>query len=545
MKHEGYISASEFRYLDAITVGPPWVKPYSSVKQIDVMRGASDPDYMGTDYLPEYIRNQLQAIDPVQFSDENIDGGGLRVYTSLDYNLQRAAWQAVTSTLNREDDPKTPQWEGDPEASMVAIDDQGLVRAMVASRHRFTPGKYENNYAVRGNGSYGFQPGSTFKPIVLAEALREGYSLQTRYDALGHISFPGLGDHGKPWEVSNYSESGEGVMDLVKATAQSSNTAYAQLMVGLGTNYVPGPDGKTVREGPKKVADLAHQMGIGGSKGLPFQDVVPSLVLGINNATPLEMAGAYSTFANQGVYRKPDIITRVEQVDQEGHTTVLYQRQLHQTTVLSPTNANLVSYALQHVLEPGSTGASATLGKPAAGKTGTAQENRAAWFTGFVPKLTASVWMGYPNAGDGTGWDDPSTPRKEDLIWPMNGHGRLVHGRVATGGSFPAEIWHKFMMTATANMHDQFVEPTQEQINSGEMLHGQDLPDPNASVPPTVVSVPPGPLPTFPRPTLPRPGGPKPTLPDPTTTISEPNTGSTTTSSVTSPGGPPHPNSTG
>jgi penicillin-binding protein 1A len=531
MRDQGMITKNEFKLYDAIPVAAPWIRPYSSVKLEDTLRGGPGLDYMGTDYLPKYIRGQLQAIDPVKYTNDFIDRGGLRIYTSINYDMQRAAWQAVTSTLDREDNPKTPEWEGDPEASLVAIDDQGLVRAMVGSRHPFTPQKYENNYAVRGYGSNGFQPGSTFKPVVLAEALREGYSLKSRFDALGHIEFPGLGDNGAPWKVSNYSESGEGVMDLVRATAQSSNTAYAQLMVGLGTNMVPTPDGASLREGPTKVAALAESMGIGGAKGIPDRDTVPSLVLGVTNATPLEMAAAYSTFANRGMYKKPDIITRVEQVDQEGNATVLYQRQVHQKLIFSQDVADRATWALQGVLKPGATGAGAALGKPAAGKTGTAQENRASWFTGFVPKLTASVWMGYPDAGNGKGYDDPSTPQKEDEIWPMNFKGRPVHGRAATGGSFPAEIWKKFMTAATGNSQDQFVDPSGKQLDSGEIINKNNLLTPDEAAQTTLPPI----QPTQPGPTLPRPGRPKPTQPTTPTTIVLPDPTTTETTTITTP----------
>src|SRR5262245_17586976 len=175
MQEEGYITPEQFTALDAVQVAEPWIKPYSPVKEVDVRRGGvGDPDYMGTDYLSAYIREEVHRIDPVLFTDEMIDHGGLRIYTSINYDKQRAAWQAVTSTLDREDDPNTPVFEGDPEAALVSVDDQGLIRAMVGSRHQFhaaalsvTDGQpaYENNYALAGR-----EPGSTFKPLVLAEA---------------------------------------------------------------------------------------------------------------------------------------------------------------------------------------------------------------------------------------------------------------------------------------------------------------------------------------------------------------------------------------
>ncbi len=520
----------------------PWVRPYSSVTLTETLRGgpADDySDYMGTDYLPPYITAELKRIDPDRFTDEVITSGGLRVYTSLNYDLQRAAWQAVTSTLAEEDDPATPEWEGDPEAALVAVDDQGLVRAMVGSRHRYAPGgEFQLNYALQAR-----EPGSTFKPLVLAEALLEGYSLESRYNAQGTVEFPQeeLRDNdGNPWKVSNYSESDAGVMDLIRATNQSSNTAYAQLMVDLGLDLVdPDGNGRSVPEGAQKVAELAERMGVMGGD-IPEDNTSPAMVLGTVNATPLEMAGVYSTFANRGVYRQPDIITRVEQVDQDGNTTLLYQRQVNETPVMSPDKADLITHALQTVIQPGGTGEGADIGKPAAGKTGTSQRNRNAWFAGYVPKLTAVVWMGYPN----NDYVNPDTGRRE--LWPMNEDGMLVQGRTATGGSFPATIWQKFMAVATANMNDEFVEVSREQIAAGEALHEGELLTPEEQATTTMPGGPGGPDWSIPDISIPgngNGGGPGRTTtttdPDTTTTTDPGNT--TTTPSIP----PPTPNDSG
>ena len=261
------------------------------------------------------------------------------------------------------------------------------------------------------------------------------------------------------------------------------------------------------------------------------------MVLGTVNATPLEMAGAYSTFANRGTYIKPDIVTRVEQVDDDGDVTVLYQRQAQRTPIMSETQADLVTHALRGVVD-GGTGEGAAIARTAAGKTGTAQENRASWFAGYVPGLTAAVWMGYPNAGDGTGWDDPETPEFDDETWPMNESGRLVQGRPATGGSFPATIWRKFMEVGAANIPTEFVEVTPEQLASGTVLNDGVLQTPDETVP----APPPGgggPDWSLPEITLPTtPGRPRPTTPgnSTTTTTTEPDDTTTTSDSTGPPG---------
>jgi membrane peptidoglycan carboxypeptidase len=344
---------------------------------------------------------------------------------------------------------------------------------------------------------------------------------------------------GSPWEVGNYSESDDGNLDLVAATRESSNTAFAQLMLALGTERVD-VDGDGVPEaasGADAVAELAAQMGLGGADGIAEDRRVPSMVLGTAESTPLEMAGVYSTFANRGMYKRPQIVTRVEQVDQDGKNTLLWEYSPQQTPVLTEGQADLVNHALQAVVGEGGTAQGANLGKPTAGKTGTSQENQNAWFAGFVPKLTAVVWMGYPNAGDGSGWDDPETPQFDDALWPMNSKGRLVHGRPVTGGSFPATIWKKFMEQATDGLEDAFNEPTPQQIAFGKVINERDLPLPdeipqNPEIPPDITLIDPQPGDT-------RPGQPgQTTTTGPTTTTTEPGTLPTLTVPTTGPGRP-------
>jgi penicillin-binding protein 1A len=315
---------------------------------------------------------------------------------------------------------------------------------------------------------------------VLAEALRQGYSLNSRYDAQGTMEFEQWKTDGEPWKVSNYSESDAGVLDLTRATAESSNTAYAQLMLDLGTDVVDsdGDGSPDSARGPASVAALAERLGVMGGD-IPIDQTQPAMVLGTVNATPLEMAGAYSTFANRGVYRTPQIVTRVEQVNDEGEATVLYQRQVQEDRVMSETQADLVTHALQAVVSDGGTGEGAAIDRSAAGKTGTSQNNRNAWFAGYVPGMTAVVWMGYPN----TDYVNPETGANE--LWPMNSDGRLVHGRPATGGSIPASIWHDYMEVATANLTGEFVAVTPEQIRTGTALNEGELLTPDETVPTT------------------------------------------------------------
>lgn len=384
---EGYIDQDRF---DAV-VDQPWVEGETIVPRPD-REGLGDVrgEGYGTAYFVEYVRRELLALG---FSDDQIYGGGLRVYTTLDHNLQRAAWDAVTGTLNPDD----------PEAALVAVDEHGFVRAMFGGRD-FDAREF--NFAANRPGR---QPGSAMKPFALAAAVQQGISLQSRFDSPGRIELELPGDD---WRVSNYGGTEQGVLDLIDATRVSSNTAYAQLMLEVG---------------PQAVVDLARRMGIEGTLN-PY----PALVLGTEDVTPLEMAGAYNTFARGGRYVEPTVVTRVVRAD--GSEIPIRRRE---DQVLTPEQNALVVHALRQVVDQGTaTRARLPGGVQAAGKTGTTQDNRDAWFIGFLPNgLTASVWMGYENEdtdGDGIG----------DRTRFMDN----VQGRSVTGGSFPAIIWRSFMI---------------------------------------------------------------------------------------------------
>ena len=254
--------------------------------------------------------------------------------------------------------------------------------------------------------------------------------------------------------------------------------------------------------GPENVIQMAHNLGMDG-------DISPAcgpIVLGTELSTPLEMASVYSTFANHGMHRTPALITRVEQVDQDGNVNVIFEHTPEEQRVLSEQQADTVTDVLQGVIREG-TGTGADIGKPAAGKTGTAQANRDAWFVGYVPKLTAAVWMGRTN----NDWDDPDTPEVEQLRPPMAGE-FAVNGRDVTGGSFPAQIWAQFMRTVTdaKGWNDPFPEVPEDVLNDGE-----------------IVGTPP---PTQPTTTL-LPGGP-PSTPPPQNTTTTTSPDSTTSSSI-------------
>ena len=360
----------------------------------------------GSEYFAEYVRQWLVK----EFGSDDVYGGGLKVYTTLDLGMQKAAYDAVTTTLDR---------DGDPSGSIVAIDDLGQVKAMMGGTD------FENNKVNlatgKAGGGSGRQPGSTFKMFALAEAVRAGYSVQSVLPSPSKIEItdPKCLNGEEKWKVRG---GPGGASSLVTATKNSINTVYAQLMLRLG---------------PDKVLATARDMGV-------TADLEPycSLVLGGGEVSVLDMAAGYSTLANNGMAKAPIVVTRVEFPD---GTIKNYQPTPKQ--VLTPDQSGLVTYALQQVVA-GGTGAEANFGRPAAGKTGTTQGNVDGWFVGYTPKLTAAVWMGYPKSSK-----------------PMND----VHGIKVQGGTFPAKIWKAFMTAATANF-DSGAFPEVADLAAGQTL---------------------------------------------------------------------------
>lgn len=409
------------------------------------IRTSDEATSMGGAYITAYAREEARRILSEQFTEEEIERGGWRIYTTVDRNLQRAAYDSVYGVLT---DPAN-----DPDGALVALDAEGRIKAWVGGR--------DFNELNVDLARQGRQVGSTFKPIALAAAVHQGASLtETQVPAPGTITIqPPEGTGCDPWEVSNYDEEDAetGSLNLVDATAHSSNTAYGRLMAELG---------------PAEVWDMASQLGMAVIPE-PEDQCLPT-VLGTENSTALEMAEVYSVFANNGVHRQPEIINRIERVGQGGDRELVYSWHRTQEQVISGGDAAKVTHALQSVITDG-TGHDADIGMPAAGKTGTTQSNKDAWFCGYVPGLTTSVWMGYPEAN----WpqvDEDGQPILNDAGQQIQGLRPMedVHGVASvTGGSLPAQIWQRFMTTATEYLQlrgNTFPEVTDDQLREGEAL---------------------------------------------------------------------------
>lgn len=418
-------------------------------------------------FFVEYVRRLLG--EEFGLSDGEILGGGLELHTTLNLAMQDAAEAAVASTLDRPDDP---------EVALVAVDRNGLIRAMVGGRDVANAERARQfNFAYQKGGSVGGrQPGSAFKPFTLAAFVEAGKSVNSTFLAPPSVvvdSRQCKDKDGSPWDVSNFDVADHGQLSVVDATVGSINTVYAQMV-----NLV----------GPSKVVEIANEAGIVSElRG------VCSIALGTLPVTPLEMARAFATFAARG--RRPDLIPITKIVGRGGR--LIAERSHSGEQVMDENVADTVNFALQEVVKRG-TGRAAAVGRPAAGKTGTTENHVDAWFVGYTPDLVAVVWIGYPP--------------KEGKIPEMTN----VRGREVVGGNFPAMIWKKFM---TAVLKGTKASSFNAPSIGGEVIAPSPTPCASpATPPPGFFCVSPSPESTSPSPSpspTPPPSPPPPPSPSP------------------------------
>ncbi len=402
----------------------------------------------GGEYIAEWVRQQLNQ----QFGEGAAYTKGLRVYLTVDQARQQAAFDAITETLDQPDDPA---------AALVSIDEVGRIVSIVGGLDFATN---QVNYALgKAGGGSGRPPGSTFKPFALAAFVEAGNSVKSVFNAPAEIELP-KGDDGKPWKVGNYEKEDLGTVTAEEATWKSVNTAYVQLMQNVG---------------PQKVADVATRAGI----TTPLEPV-NSLVLGTKEVSVLDLATAYSTFSNHGVRQTPYLIRRVEDPDGK---VLFSQAEPTREQVIAPEVADTVTNVLRGVIDKG-TGHNARVSKrAAAGKTGTTDDYKDAWFAGYTCHRTTAVWVGYPQPREMT----------------------AVRGNIkVAGGTFPAEIWHSYMAKAT----DGDASCTYPTTDFGTNKVNPEL----VAGPPTTTTVPPPTAPVTPPATCTTP--PDGTAVDPTAT---------------------------
>jgi penicillin-binding protein 1A len=339
------------------------------------------------DFFFEYVRKQLVH----RYGSKTVSRGGLKVYTTINLNMQRLARKAIAEVLNQSEDPA---------AAIVTLNPaNGEIEAMAESQ---SYGQSQYNLAADGHR----QPGSTWKAIDLADALSRGIDPNgTNY--VSHTLQPGWLPGYPTYEVKTF----EGTslnksLNLVNATLASDNTVYAQLAADLGE---------------ETVTQMAYKMGVTTHLSSFPAEALGGLTLGV---TPLEMASVYATLADGGWRNTPIAITKV--VFADGRVDNNWGKP-HRVKVLSEgVTAAETDILHQNVL--GGTAVKSAINCPTAAKTGTTSELVDAWLDGYTPNYSTVVWMGYPS-------------RRVSMT--------SVHGEAQQGGRLPADIWHAYMSAVT------------------------------------------------------------------------------------------------
>jgi penicillin-binding protein 1A len=420
-------------------------------------------------YFFSYVRDLLVA----EYGAQTVRSGGLRVYTTIDRRLQRVANRVMLETLP---DPT------DPAAALISINPgNGAIRAMAAR----TPGKKKNQYNLATQGQR--QTGSTFKTFDLTAAIAQGMDPDSTYYTSSPFEYFPEGVYScedeRAWCVSTYSHSYLGSVSVTRATLSSDNTVYAQL---------------TMDTGPEKIAAMARRLGIRESPLAPY----PSIGLGAQEVTPLEMASAYATIAAGGIYSKPFAIRRVVFANGKKDTEAGWGQPERQRAI-----PDWVAAKVTEVLEENHHSGTGTLAasyfySPAAGKTGTTEDFTDAWYCGITPALSTTVWMGYQ--------------RGKISMYYVHGYSPVA------GGTLPALMWGKFTAAAFPNGIDRdFPAPsTEPQYQTFDRQYASEYyyvaPPPTYTPPPPAAEPPPPEdKPKKPKPT---PPGPPSDPPPPTTT---------------------------
>lgn len=334
----------------------------------------------------DYVSQQVAK----KYGDDALYKEGLKIYTTMDVDKQHAAVRAMRNLPNNYTDENGLT---QPQAAIVSIDPKtGHILAMVGGRGQDSFNRA--SMAVR-------QPGSAFKPFVYLTALQHDMTPDTTMDDQP-VTYGN-------WSPKNAGGSYSGTMTLSDALAHSVNTIAVQLADQVGT---------------KNIIANAKKMGI---TTLDAKDDNLAMALGglTKGVTPLELASAYGTFANKGVHVKPTAIVKI--LDRNGNVledASTLEKEETKTRVMSEREAYEMTTMLEGVIDHG-TGTAAAIGRPAASKTGTTDDNKDAWFVGYTPDIVTAVWIG----------DDTGSHSLGEIY----------------GGTIPAEIWKDYMSSATSD----------------------------------------------------------------------------------------------
>ena len=382
-----------------------------------------------TAYFIDYVTQEIAQ----KYGDDALYKDGLKIYTTLDTDKQHAAVQAMRHLPETHTDD---QGLTQPQGAIISIDPKtGHILAMVGGRGQDSFNRA--SMAVR-------QPGSAFKPFVYMTAMEHDMTPDTIMEDK-KVEYGG-------WSPHNADNSYQGRMPLWKALALSVNTVAVQLADKVG---------------PSNVIANAKKLGITTlvEDGSPNDDNLASAALGglTKGVTPLEMAAAYGAFANKGVYIKPTAIVKI--LDRNGNVLEDNSSDVQKTQVMSEKTAYEMTSMLEGVITRG-TGTAASIGRPAAGKTGTTDDNHDAWFIGYTPDIVTAVWVG----------DDTGSQSLGEIY----------------GGTVPAQIWHDYMASAVsgtsaddfdvpAGMGKAYYEEPKEAVKSDKKNDKEDKKEESAS----------------------------------------------------------------
>ena len=354
---------------------------------LDIKQKSTSNTPDDTAYFIDYVTQEIAQ----KYGDDALYKDGLKIYTTLDTDKQHAAVQAMRHLPETHTDD---QGLTQPQGAIISIDPKtGHILAMVGGRGQDSFNRA--SMAVR-------QPGSAFKPFVYMTAMEHDMTPDTIMEDK-KVEYGG-------WSPHNADNSYQGRMPLWKALALSVNTVAVQLADKVG---------------PSNVIANAKKLGITTlvEDGSPNDDNLASAALGglTKGVTPLEMAAAYGAFANKGVYIKPTAIVKI--LDRNGNVLEDNSSDVQKTQVMSEKTAYEMTSMLEGVIARG-TGTAASIGRPAAGKTGTTDDNHDAWFIGYTPDIVTAVWVG----------DDTGSQSLGEIY----------------GGTVPAQIWHDYMASAVS-----------------------------------------------------------------------------------------------